>query len=217
MGVSALWTTGAIPCVAGLHTSLTTQSCVILIGFDSHPDRHIFGYIWGVESNGLHDRLRIAAGSHTYRHLSELTGTHHETVRRYMQGQSPSVEFLAALCGSLGLSAEWVLTGAGPMRRQDVKAHALGEANVGDLLGAMSGTLERLIDRVERIERFVQSLETRFRASETGSATLVVKPAKNPGEGASGDHVHSAVQVEAPRRVDDVVGAVARRPRPDAG
>lgn len=187
-----------------------------------------------METNGLHDRLKIVAGDRTYRHLSELTGTHHETVRRYMQGQSPGVEYLTALCVALGISAEWLLTGTGPMRRADVKAHALGEANASDLLGAMAGSIEKLIDRVQRIERFVQALEMRFRAAEPvgatggaasspgaagsgGAPTLEVKGPKNAPEGAMGGEVQAAVQPGASARVRGVVENLPGRSRPPAG
>ncbi len=54
----------------------------------------------------LHDRLHDIAEGMSYRELGELTGTNAETVRRYMQGQSPSVEFLTALCRRKGINAQ---------------------------------------------------------------------------------------------------------------
>lgn len=115
----------------------------------------------GIE-NGLHERLEAAVDGRSYRQLSDLTGIHPETVRRYMQGQAPSAEFLAGLCSSLGLSAEWLLLGHGPMLCSDIPGHALGEASAADLLTAIAGTLEGLIDRVDRVELFMQALETKL-------------------------------------------------------
>lgn len=118
--------------------------------------------------DGLHERLNDAAGSRSYKHLGELTGTNAESVRRYMQGQAPSVEFLSRLCEALGLSADWLLLGRGPMRAEEVRGEALRSADPAELLSAMSGTMEALCERVDRIERFVQTLETRLRARPSG-------------------------------------------------
>lgn len=126
----------------------------------------------------LHERLKAAVGARTFRHLSELTGTHHETVRRYMQGQMPSVEFVSALCGSLGLNANWMLTGRGPMRLADVRAASLQQADASELLAAMAATIEVLIKRVERLEVFLQTMEVRLRAA----------PAVSSGASRAADH-----------------------------
>ena len=115
------------------------------------------------KGNELHDRLAQCAGNHTFRRLGELTQTHPETVRRYMQGQAPSAEFLAALSTALDLNPAWLLTGQGPMQREHVKTAALAEAEVPELLTALSNTLTALIERVERLETYVQTLETRVR------------------------------------------------------
>lgn len=119
-----------------------------------------------MSSNGFHDRLKAAAGNRTYRKLGELTGTHPETVRRYVQGQSPSVEFVSALCTALGISGEWLLTGNGPMRVSETRTEALKGADPGELLGAIAGTIDGMGDRLERLEVFVQVLESRVRGEE---------------------------------------------------
>lgn len=115
----------------------------------------------------LHTRLAAAVGKRTYRSLGDLTGTHPETVRRYMQGQAPSAEFLGALCKALGINGSWLLTGRGPMRQDDIRADALGQANASELLTAISNTLSTLIERVERLEVFAQTLDARVRAIGT--------------------------------------------------
>ncbi len=53
--------------------------------------------------------------------VAELTRHHPETVRRYLSGQSPSVEFVAALCVALRVNAQWMLTGRGPMLSDDIR------------------------------------------------------------------------------------------------
>lgn len=120
----------------------------------------------------MHERLIAAAAGRTYRHVAELTSTNAETVRRYMNGQSPSAEFLQAMCAALGLSGTWLLTGVGPMRADEITSAALRQADPSDLLGAMAGSIETLIDRVSRLELYVHTMETRVRAGQVGrSAT----------------------------------------------
>jgi len=159
-----------------------------------------------MSSSDLHARLISAAGERTCRELGELTGVHPETVRRYMNGQSPSVEFLTGLCAALGLSGTWMLTGHGPMHAADAKRAALGEAEAPELMSAMAGTLGGLIDRVGRLEGYVQTLETRVRGA---SATVTVRAAAN---GETDDERADASTAGGARRI----GAAARRPRQDA-
>lgn len=154
-----------------------------------------------VTESGLHDRLRIASGRRSFKEIGHLTGTHPETVRRYMQGQFPGVEFVAAFCTQLGLNGEWLLTGRGAMKVEDVRAHALREANASELLTAIAATLERLIDRVERIEVFLQTLETRLRVRTQP------EPVNSPHEPARA----------LPLRAQPIGQALAERSCPDAG
>lgn len=177
----------------------------------------------------LHERLRIAAGSRTYRQMGDLTGTNHETVRRYMLGQAPSADFLAAACEALDLNAQWLLVGAGPMKRSDIRSHALGEAKVSELLTAMSNTLESLISRVDRLETYVQTLETHLRVHAGDDGTTLnanhtegQQWANNPpirGIEAPGPGIRDAqtnAQQGPQARAADVADAVPKRPRPPA-
>jgi hypothetical protein len=110
----------------------------------------------------FHDRLLEAAGEISYRKLGRLTDTHPETVRRYMQGQAPSATFLTNMCHVMGISGEWLLTGRGPMKCSEMRTHALSHADPSELLTAVANTLTDLCDRVDRLERFVQGIETRL-------------------------------------------------------
>jgi|GEM_PF-1086408 len=164
----------------------------------------------------LHQRLRAAVGARTFREVGELTGTHHETVRRYLGGTPPSVEFLSGLCSALGISGEWLLTGRGPMRRVEVRMHALREATASDLVAAMAATLERTLDRVERLEVFVSTMGTRLRA-RAGAGR---EAGEREGKGGS---VHSGHEARAGSpdlplsgRVGGVADAFPERTRPDA-
>lgn len=115
----------------------------------------------------LHARLSAVVGDRTYRRVGELTGTHPETVRRYLQGQAPSAEFLVGICRSLGVNGNWLLTGQGPRRVDEIRADALGQADAGELLMAMSNTLTTLLERVERLEVFAQTVDAKVRALGT--------------------------------------------------
>lgn len=119
--------------------------------------------------SALHDRLKIAAGDRSTKHLGELTATHPESVRRYMLGAAPSPEFLAALCRGLSINADWLLNGQGPMKREDIRRFALLQSRGGELLQALAAEVERLTQRVERLEHFVQTMETRLRAASEPS------------------------------------------------
>lgn len=122
---------------------------------------------------GLHDRLVAAVGKRSYRALSELTATHPETVRRYMHGQAPSVQFVSHLCRALGISGDWLLTGRGPMRIEDTKAHALRQAELSELLAAVTASLESTLPRVERLELILQTLARRLQVDLDGVAEHV--------------------------------------------
>jgi len=120
-----------------------------------------------VSHSDLHARLTAVVGERTYRRVGELTGTHPETVRRYMQGQAPSAEFLVGVCRALGVNGNWLLTGQGPRRVDEIRAEALGQADAGELLTAISNTLTALIERVDRLEVFTQTVDARVRALDT--------------------------------------------------
>lgn len=121
-----------------------------------------------MEESLLHQRLRGVVGRRSYRELADMTHTHPETVRRYLLGHTPSVEFLTHLSQGLNLNGEWLLTGRGPMNRTDIRPQALREANASELLNAVAATLERLIQRVERLELFLQTMEVRLRSHGQG-------------------------------------------------
>ncbi|MCA9304663.1 MAG: hypothetical protein KC996_11130 [Phycisphaerales bacterium] len=110
----------------------------------------------------FHERLNEAAGKTSYRRLGKLTETHPETVRRYMQGQTPSSTYVMAFCDALGISGDWLLTGKGPKLRNEVRTHALKHADASELLNAIADTLTALTARVETMERFMQSIESRI-------------------------------------------------------
>lgn len=153
--------------------------------------------------SNLQQRLRAVAGHRSYREIGELTGTHPETVRRYMLGHTPSVEFLSAFSAALQVNGEWLLTGRGPTQRGDIRAHALRDANPSELLSAVAATLERLMDRVERLELFLHTLEARIRSGNE-AAQVPTPDAPRPA-------------VSVPDHSAASTNALARGSSPDAG
>lgn len=129
----------------------------------------------------LHERLSSALGKQTYRSLSRLTGTHPETVRRYMQGGTPSPEFLSEVCRVLSISGDWLLTGRGAMKVEEIQAQALRDATAVDLLAGLTGSMQVLIERIERLEVFVQTLDTRTR--QPGGRRLAPSASHDTGQG----------------------------------
>ncbi len=153
----------------------------------------------------LHERLLAAVGDRTYRRIGEMTSTHPETVRRYLQGQSPSVDFVMALCAALSISGQWLLTGEGPMKAADAKQHALTHANPAELLSAIAGTLDTLSDRLDRLETFVQALEVRVRGRGAGV------------HGTSEGSKASAQRAQAEARARAIGGALSQRSSQTSG
>ncbi|MBL8745457.1 MAG: helix-turn-helix transcriptional regulator [Phycisphaerae bacterium] len=167
-----------------------------------------------MELSSLHERIQAVVGTLTYRALAEATNQHPETVRRYMQGQAPSAEFLSALCFRFDINAQWLLTGQGPPRHTETRAHALREANPSELLAAIAAALERLTDRVDRIELFVQTLESTLRGRGQPSAETVPAEAEIRETKARTNNQQPTPHAgAAAKRVAD---ALAERSRPDA-
>lgn len=156
----------------------------------------------------LHDRLSSVASGATYRSLAQLTETHPETVRRYMQGQSPSVEFLASVCRALSVNADWLLTGRGPQRADQVRAHALREANPTELHAAIASTISTLVERVDRLETYCQTLETRVR--------VAAPRGERPGDTLPSLSDEQAEPPEVVTKARRIASSLAQRPPRDA-
>lgn len=175
----------------------------------------------GKAASPLHERIEAAAGEMTYRHLAEITYQHPETVRRYVSGQAPSAEFLQNLCRALRLNGDWLLTGRGPMKSDEIRAHALSEANTPELFSAMAGTVESLVQRVERLEVYTQSLEVKLRSvqSDTRKRTGHDDDADREAADQAGSGGHAAVGSGSDRgsRASAVGRAVAKRSPEAAG
>ncbi len=110
------------------------------------------------DTNLFHDRLLLAAGDLSFRQLGEITETHPETVRRYMNGHAPSTAFLSKLCLNLGISGEWLLAGKNPMKTRDIPLHTLQHASAEQLMLAISELLVDLSSRLTKNEELTQSM-----------------------------------------------------------
>ena len=64
-----------------------------------------------------------------------------------MQGQAPSVQFLASLATALDVNPTWLLTGEGPMRYSQVRAAALAEAEIPEIVAAISRAISEYFER----------------------------------------------------------------------
>ncbi len=135
-------------------------------------------------ASAFHDRLNLAVGETSYRQLGEITDTHPETVRRYMQGQAPSAAFMTNLCQNLGISGQWLLSGQGPMKVRDIRTHALKNADANELMGAIANTLNLLIKRLDNLEQMID-------VKPNTSTTTEFKPEYKPNLKSTSDTIRS--------------------------
>jgi hypothetical protein len=127
----------------------------------------------------FHERLNTAIGHLAIRHIGDRTGTNAEYVNRYLRGQPPPAEFIGAVCQAFDISGDWLLMGRGPMRASDARHHALRETGAPDLLSALSVSVQRLLERVDRVE---EAVETGVIPPEAqGRASKLISPAAPPG------------------------------------
>lgn len=119
----------------------------------------------------LHERLAAVLSDIPYRKVADRTNTPQETVRRYLAGQTPSAEFLMEVCRVWEINGEWLLSGRGPMHAKDIKGHSLQAASASELLTSLAVTLERLTERVAKLELFVSTMETRLRVAREGAGS----------------------------------------------
>jgi hypothetical protein len=83
---------------------------------------------------------------------------------------------------------------------------------VTELLSAMSVTLERLSERVERLEVFLQSMESRLRARQVDPATSGAGGGAAAKGGATDAPASDPAAAKRPKSVSD---AITRRPPAD--
>jgi hypothetical protein len=69
------------------------------------------------KASTLSGRLRAVAGPATFREVGQMTGTHPENARRYLQGGSVGLKFFKNFCNAYNVSADWLLEGTGSQNR----------------------------------------------------------------------------------------------------
>lgn len=90
-----------------------------------------------------------------------------ETLRRMYADQKPSVELLAKICEKFAISGEWLLTGKGPQRREELKKFALQDASPGELYQAVAQRLNCVEEQLARLA--ILEAERTSRASRVSS------------------------------------------------
>ncbi|SDH90334.1 S24 family peptidase [Roseospirillum parvum] len=96
----------------------------------------------GPDSNqgGLAERLRLALGDESVNALAGRSGVRESSIRQYLAGSIPGADKAAQLAAALGVSIDWLVTGAGPKT-----ADPLAPVATPELLEAMvAATPERL-------------------------------------------------------------------------
>ncbi|MGP1310202.1 MAG: hypothetical protein ACTS27_08400 [Phycisphaerales bacterium] len=133
-------------------------------------------------------------------------------MRRYLSGQAPSVEFIATLCHRLDVNADWLLAGRGPMRASESRAAALRSARPEELLYAMANVVEQMSIRVDRMDVFVQTMETRLRAN----LSEAIEELKETSHVAGPPDQREPAARQARSRGSSIADALPERPREDA-
>lgn len=67
----------------------------------------------------ISERLHQVLGEATFADIARATGCNSETVRRYMRGGTPSVEFVIGVGRHYGVSLDWLLLGQGTRSRPE--------------------------------------------------------------------------------------------------
>ena len=135
-----------------------------------------------VTPSSLHQRMSEITQGLSYRRIGQITGHNHETVRRYMTGQVPGVEFIVALCTSLNVSTDWLLLGRGPVT---APAGVPGEGRSAPLGSDLRTRVESVAARLHRVEALLGLPESRIAKVEIkpdpGGRALGSQAAGSPG------------------------------------
>ncbi len=100
----------------------------------------------------LHDRLCLIVGRRSSRDVSELTGWNEASVRRYLKGNAPPAAFVAELCRVTGTSPQWLVSGTGAMSMDEVRASAMNNVELAELVVSLCSRIEELRQRIEHVE-----------------------------------------------------------------
>lgn len=102
-------------------------------------------------------RIRMATRGHTGRQVAAIVGMNHETVRRYLKGANPSIEFIKQVCVHYGVLADWLVLGDGPRTREDLKDELLEGLDSERFAEAWAERFTRFENRLVAIEHLLTS------------------------------------------------------------
>jgi len=92
------------------------------------------------------------AGHLSLRALARATGQNAETVRRYMKGAMPSMQFLGMVCEVFEVEPQWLLLGEGPRERSAAVDADPDETGTPPILLAIKAGVDQLNRRMDVIE-----------------------------------------------------------------
>lgn len=82
-------------------------------------------HLWQfVKMANISDRLRIVSQGMKVAEIARKCNIAHNSVKRYLEGETPSVEIALIISREFNIEINWLLTGEGPMLRGEVAAPA---------------------------------------------------------------------------------------------
>ncbi len=105
------------------------------------------------------ERLKIIRGDLTQAEFAAKLGIHKNTLGRYERGESePDFSVCVNICSIFGVSPNWLLLGAGPVRESDVREQAFQPE-----MPAAIPRMQDMCPRCARLETKLESLDKDFR------------------------------------------------------
>ncbi|GEM_PF-4642813 len=123
-------------------------------------------------------RIRVATKGQNTREVSYTTGVNRESVRRYLKGGKPSVEFIRQVCLRYNVLADWLILGEGPRTREELKSELLADLDSDRFAEAWAERFARVESRLIAIEhilttdRSLRSQSADPTPTETGGSTV---------------------------------------------
>lgn len=87
--------------------------------------------------NGVASRVSRVVAHFGRRRVAAAIGISPETVRRYESGTTPNLRFLRGVVDGLGVSAEWMILGSGPLLEVERRREMVARAPLAETLGEL--------------------------------------------------------------------------------
>lgn len=120
----------------------------------------------------FYERLKKAIGTESAEDLAARTAMSVAEVQRFLAGAPLDAGFLASVCRQYGVNSEWLIHGTGPMRQADVKRFAVLQARASTCLGSIAAEADRLTERLDLVERLLNTLDARLRVAMKGETDI---------------------------------------------